>query len=341
MTKAIILVGGEGTRLRPLTYTRPKPMLPVAGVSILERKLVHLARHGIDEAVLSLGYRPDAFMTAFPSGEVAGVRIKYAVEPSPLDTAGAIRFAAEAAGYLDLAETFIVVNGDVLTELDITAQLSSHQATGAEATIALTQVEDPSAFGVVPTDSDGRVLAFVEKPLKEEAPTDWINAGTYILEASIFDRIPEGRKVSIERETFPTIAAEGRLFAVRSPAYWIDAGTPVLFLQANADVLRMQHGEGSFVAASAVVHAQAFVVASVIDTDVIVEAGASVIRSVLLPGVRVAAGAVIEDSIVGAGASVGERASITAVTVVGDHSIVDSDMSLRGERFMSGDQRVR
>ena len=147
--RAVVLVGGEGTRLRPLTLTTPKQMLPVVEQPMIERVLAQLAKHGIDEAVLSLGYRPDAFINAYPHGSAAGVRLSYAVEPEPLDTAGAIRFAADHAG---IEETFIVVNGDVLTDLDVTSVIDFHRSHGAEATITLTPVEDPSSYGVVPTD---------------------------------------------------------------------------------------------------------------------------------------------------------------------------------------------
>ena len=191
--KAVVLVGGEGTRLRPLTFTTPKQMLPVAGRPMIERVLAHLAAHGVDEAVLSLGYRPDAFMRAYPEGTAAGVKLVYAVEEQPLDTAGAIRFAAYEAG---LVETFVVVNGDVLTELDVSALVQQHHETAAQATIALTPVEDPSAFGVVPTDETGRVTAFIEKPAPGEAPTNLINAGTYVFEPTVLDRIP-GRPAGV------------------------------------------------------------------------------------------------------------------------------------------------
>jgi mannose-1-phosphate guanylyltransferase len=332
MTKAIILVGGEGTRLRPLTYTRPKPMLPVVGVSILERKLEHLARHGVTEAVLSLGYKPDAFIQAFPTGVAAGVTLHYAVEPSPLDTAGAIRFAAGAVGWLDETEPMVVVNGDVLTELDVTAQLARHAETGAEATLALTQVEDPSAFGVVPTDDAGRVVAFVEKPPRDEAPTDWINAGTYILNPSVFGRIPEGRKVSIEREVFPAIAAEGRLFAIHSPAYWLDAGTPQLFLQANTDWLDRHHGGASSSVGAASIAADAVIVRSVIGDGCVVESKAHLVDAVLLAGTTVGAGATVKQSIVGSDARIGAGAVVTDTTVVGDNVSVDPGTVLRNER---------
>ncbi|HEY1466034.1 MAG TPA: nucleotidyltransferase family protein, partial [Acidimicrobiales bacterium] len=206
--RAVVLVGGEGTRLRPLTLTTPKQMLPVMEQPMIERVLDQLARHGIDEAVLSLGYRPDAFINAYPEGSVGGVRLAYAVEPEALDTAGAIRFAADHAG---IDETFVVVNGDVLTDLDITELVDFHHRHHAEATISLTPVDDPSSYGVVPTDSQGKVEAFIEKPPRDEVPTNLINAGTYVLEPEVLARIPKGRRVSIERETFPTLVEAGTL----------------------------------------------------------------------------------------------------------------------------------
>lgn len=165
--RAVVLVGGEGTRLRPLTLTAPKQMLPIVEEPMIERVVGHLADHGMGDAVLSLGYRPDAFIDAYPDGTIAGVRLTYAVEPSPLDTAGAIRFAAAHAG---IDETFVVVNGDVLTDSDLSGLVAFHRERGAEATISLTPVEDPSAFGVVPTDDQGRVEAFIEKPPATRRP---------------------------------------------------------------------------------------------------------------------------------------------------------------------------
>ena len=237
--KAVVLVGGEGTRLRPLTLSTPKQMLPIVGVPMIERVLGHLASHGIDEAVLSLGYLPDAFMEAYPDGRVAGMGLTYAVEPEPLDTAGAVRFAATFAG---IDETFVVVNGDVLTDLDLTRLVAFHRERGAEGTIALHPVADPSAFGVVPTDDEGRVTAFVEKPPRDEAPTNEINAGTYVLEPSVLDRIPEGGRVSIERETFPAMVRDRGLFARSDDRYWLDTGTPAAYLEANFDYLDGKRG---------------------------------------------------------------------------------------------------
>lgn len=332
--RAIVLVGGEGTRLRPLTLTRPKPMLPVAGIAIIERKLRHLAEHGVTEAVLSLGYKPDAFLQAFPEGRVAGVRLIYAIEPSPLDTAGAVRFAADQAGYRpdDGDDSpIVVVNGDVLTEIDLTSQLAFHRSCGAEATIALTQVEDPSAFGVVPTDADQRVIDFVEKPPREQAPTDWINAGAYVLAPRVLARIPVGERVSIERATFPLIVAAGGLFAVHSPAYWIDAGIPATYLQANLDALAAGAagvGEDARVLGE--------VIESVIGAGAVVESGAVVEHSVLLPGVVVSAGAVVRDSMIGEGAVIGIGASLSALTVIGDRGQVGAGVALVAGRVPPG-----
>jgi mannose-1-phosphate guanylyltransferase len=315
--KAVVLVGGEGTRLQPLTLTTPKQMLPVGGRPMIERVLAWLAGHGVEEAVLSLGYRPDAFLEAYPEGEAGGVRLHYALEESPLDTAGAIRFAALEGG---VDATFVVVNGDVLTDLDVTALAAFHQTQGAEATIALTPMDDPSRFGVVTTDTDGRVLAFVEKPLPGEAPTNMINAGTYILEPAVLDRIPGGRRVSIERETFPCLAAEGGLYALGSGATWVDAGTPATYLAANLAYAPFgPHPDG--------------VRASVLGEDVTVGSGALVERSMLMDGAGVAAGAVVRDSIVGPGAKVGERARIVNGCVLGDGYVVDAGAELSEARL--------
>ncbi|MGH9280529.1 MAG: nucleotidyltransferase family protein, partial [Acidimicrobiales bacterium] len=232
--RAVVLVGGEGTRLRPLTLAVPKQMLPIVEVTMIERVLLHLATHGIEEAVLSLGYRPDAFLSLFPGDRVGDLSLRYAVEPEPMGTAGAIRFAADVAG---IDETFLAVNGDVLTDLDIAALVGFHREWSAEGTIALTRVEDPSAYGLVPTAPDGRVRRFVEKPLPDELVTAEINAGTYVLEPSVLDRIPVGGPVSIEREVFPAMAEKGSLFAAGFDTYWIDTGTPAKYLQAHLDLL--------------------------------------------------------------------------------------------------------
>jgi mannose-1-phosphate guanylyltransferase len=356
-------VGGEGTRLRPLTLTVPKQMLPIVEQPMIERVIGHLAQYGVEEAVLSLGYRPDAFMNAYPDGTIAGVRLIYAVEPEPLDTAGAIRFAAR---YGSIDETFLVVNGDVLTDANLSELIEFHQRSGAEGTIALTPMEDPSAFGVVPTYDDGRVQAFIEKPPRDEAPTNLINAGSYVFEPSVLDRIAPDIRVSVERETFPAMVEAGTLFARGSDAYWLDTGTPDAYLRAHRDLVlgrrsgppspeavlapsigpgvwrigevevsssavsRSVLGRGSSVAAGAVVEE------SVIGAGAVVEEGASVIGSVLLPKARVASTARVEGSVIGPGAIVGQRCVIHALSVIGAGAVTASGTVIDGERIAAG-----
>jgi mannose-1-phosphate guanylyltransferase len=318
--RAIVLVGGFGTRLRPLTLSTPKQMLPVVDRPMIEWVVGHLGEHGVEEAVLSLGYRPDAFMAAYPDAECGGVRLRYAVEDTPLDTAGAIRFAATEAG---VDERFLVVNGDVFTDLDIGALVAFHEAAGAAGTIHLHPVDDPSRYGVVLVDADGRVLEFVEKPSPDEAPSQWINAGTYVLEPEVLDRIDPGGPVSIERATFPALAAEGRLFGFRTETYWLDAGTPSTYLQAQLDLVDGHRATTpSAVAADATVADGAKVEHAVLMAGVFVADGASVIDSVVLPGASVERGATVRDAIVGPGAVVGAEAVVESGSVLGDGVVV-------------------
>ena len=310
--KAVVLVGGEGTRLRPLTLTTPKQMLPVGGRPMIERVIERLGQHGITDVVLSLGYKPDAFTRAYPDGRCAGLAMSYAVEPEPLDTAGAIAFAADQAG---IDETFVVLNGDVLTGLDVGELIRFHRDRAAEATIALTPVEDPSRFGVVPTDSDGRVIAFIEKPPRDEAPTNLINAGTYVLEPSVLGRIPPGRRVSIERETFPSMVEDRGLFALASDADWVDAGTPATYLAAN---LRYASPPGPTVE----VAASAEVVSSVIGECVTIGAGAVVRESVLFDGSVIGPRAEVRSSIIGAKAKLEKDSVVAGLAVIGDEAVV-------------------
>ncbi|MGH9082102.1 MAG: sugar phosphate nucleotidyltransferase [Acidimicrobiales bacterium] len=352
--QAVVLAGGEGTRLRPLTLATPKQLLPVAEQPMIERVLGHLAGHGVDRAVLSLGYLPEAFVAAYPDGVVAGVRLSYAVEPEPLDTAGAIRFAA---GQAQVDRTFVVVNGDVLTDLDLQALVAFHRRRRAEGTIALHPVADPSAFGVVATDDRGRVTAFVEKPSPEQAPTRLINAGTYVLEPSVLDRIAGGRRVSIERETFPAMVEGGRLYAREDGAYWLDAGTPATYLQAHLDLLEGRRpgspvdgarrvaggfwmlgrahvaGKASstcLVGDGAEVEAGADVDRSVVGAGCVVEAGATVVRSVLLAGARVGAGSSVSGSVLGPRSIVGKGGDIRPTSVLGHGVVVEPGAVIDG-----------
>jgi mannose-1-phosphate guanylyltransferase len=329
--RAVILVGGFGTRLRPLTAHTPKQMLPVVDRPMIERVVTGLAGFGVTDAVLSLGYRPDAFLKAYPDDECAGVSLHYAVEPEPLDTAGAVRFAALDSG---IDNTFLVVNGDVLSDLDVGELWGFHRRSGAEGTIALTPVDDPSRYGVVPIDDDGRVEEFVEKPPAGEAPTNWINAGTYVLEASVLDRIPSGRRVSIERATFPEMVSDRSLYALHSDAYWIDAGTPATYLQAQLDLIDGHRGRPvPAVAPDARVADGASVVHAVVMSGCVIAPGAVVRDSVLLPGAFVGRGAVVESTIVGAGSVVGAGARLSGLSVIGDDIEIEDGAELDGARL--------
>ena len=307
---AVVLVGGFGTRLRPLTNEIPKPMLPVVHRPMIVRLVERLAEGGVTDVVLALGFKPEPFREAFPDGRHGDVRVQYAVEPEPLDTAGAIAFAAREAG---IDETFVVANGDIVTDLDVKRLVDAHRSARSEAMIHLTPVADPSAFGVVETDSTGTVRRFVEKPAPGETDSNLINAGTYVLEPSVLDLIEPGRKVSIERETFPRLVTHGTLAALATDDYWIDAGRPSMYLRANLDlvsgrVTRLGSGDEPAIAPTATVDASARCVDSVVGAGATVAGGASVTASVILPGAVVGERATIADSIVaghvGAGASV-------------------------------------
>ncbi|MGI8491208.1 MAG: sugar phosphate nucleotidyltransferase [Acidimicrobiales bacterium] len=316
--KAVVLVGGQGTRLRPLTLTTPKQMLPVGGRPMIEQVIGHLVTHGVEEVVLSLGYRPDAFLTAYPDGTCSGASLRYAVEDHPLDTAGAIAFAARRAG---LDETFLVVNGDVITGLDVGALVQFHSTVAAVATIALTPVEDPSAFGVVATDADGRVEAFVEKPPPGEASSNLINAGTYVLEPAALDDVSEGATASIERETFPELVRRGGLFAMASDADWVDTGTPATYLSAN---LRYASDSGA--------SGEGRVRHSVLGAGVCVEAGATVEDSVLFDGVRVYGGATVRASVIGSRAEIRSGAEVVEWSLFADGASVPPRSHVRSGR---------
>jgi mannose-1-phosphate guanylyltransferase len=326
---AVVLVGGFGTRLRPLTNDVPKPMLPVVHRPMIVRLVEGLAAGGVTDVVLALGFRPEPFATAFPDGRVEGlpdVRVRYAVEPEPLDTGGAIAFAARHVG---VGDTFVVANGDVITDLDVGRLVDEHRRIGLDATIHLTPVDDPSAFGVVEIDGDV-VRRFVEKPAPGETDSNLINAGTYVFEPAVLDLIALGERVSIERVTFPTLVAAGRLAAVPTDDYWLDTGRPELYLQANLDLVAGVRGpalEG--IAAGARVDAGAVVTDSVVETGATVRDGATVTRSVLLPGAVVGAGAHVSDSIVAG--EVGPAARLDHCVVGAGHRIGDGDV-VSGER---------
>ena len=325
--RAVVLVGGRGTRLQPLTDTVPKPMLPIGHRPMIERLLSNLEAAGVTEATLALGFRPEPFIEAFPDGRCGAVALRYAVEPEPLDTAGAIAFAARFAG---IDDTFVVANGDVISDLDIAELVRRHRSFGGRGTIHLTPVADPSAFGVVELDAEGRVERFVEKPAPGETTSNLINAGTYVLEASVLDLIPHHRRVSVERETFPVLVESGDLYGWATDRYWLDAGRPELYLQANLDLIggvRPGFPAGSIhaVAPGAAVDPGARLDRSLVADGAVVGREAVLDGSVILSGAVIDDAAVVTDSIVmgrvGTGARI-ERCVVGIDGVVPAHTVV-------------------
>ena len=230
--KALILAGGEGTRLRPLTSTIPKPVVPLVDRPFISYMLEWLRGHGVDEVIMSCGFMAEGVRSVLGDGSALGIRLRYIEEPRPLGTGGALKFAQEL-----LDERFFMLNGDVLTDIDLSAQLQQHERTGARGTLALVAVDDPSAYGLVRRHPDFSVKEFVEKPAPDQIDTDLINAGAYIIEREVLDEMaPAGTNISIERDVFPRLVARG-LFAYGATGYWLDIGTPQRYLQATLDIL--------------------------------------------------------------------------------------------------------
>jgi mannose-1-phosphate guanylyltransferase len=319
--KALILVGGLGTRLRPLTYSRPKHLLPIANRPHIEHVFDLLARHRVVDVVLLTSYLAETFGEIIERASGRGMSIELTHESEPLGTAGALKHAESLVG----DETFLAINGDVLTDVDIGVVIDRHREKRAEVTILLTPVDDPSAFGVVPTDEEGRVLGFIEKPPRDEAPTNLINAGLYVLEPSVLERVPPGEVWSAERQLFPSLVAEGaRVHALAPPSYWMDIGTPEKYLQANIDALSGRYRTplvakpgptASLLDDGAKVADGARVSSACLGAAAVVEEGASVERSVLLPEAFVGEGAVVLDSVIGEGARIEAGARVSADAV--------------------------
>jgi mannose-1-phosphate guanylyltransferase len=333
--QAVVLVGGEGTRLRPLTLETPKPMIPVMNTPFLELTLRRLKEAGIDDVILPAGYLPEAITGYFGDGSALGMKLRYVIEETPLGTAGALKNVAAF-----ITGPFFVLNGDVLTSLDLRAMRESHEKRGGVASLHLIRVDDPSAFGCVVHDASGRITAFVEKPKREEAPTNEVNAGTYLLEREVLDAIPAGRPVSIERETFPQLIAAGKkLYAFTTDDYWIDLGKPEAYLASHRHIfdgampLGLQpylEGPGrKGVPASAVIP-PVFVgrnvsVApdakigpyTVLGDGCVVGSGAVVADSLLWDGVIVEPGASLDWAIVASRARIGAGAAISKGSVIG------------------------
>jgi mannose-1-phosphate guanylyltransferase len=317
--QAIVLVGGEGTRLRPLTDTVPKPALTLVDRPLLAYMVEWLGAHGVTEAVLACGFLPDRLREALGEGEHEGVRLTYAVEPDRRGTAGAIRFAAEQLGDR-LEDRFLAVNGDVLTDLDLTSLLRSHEERGAKATLGLYAVEESSAYGLVDYDPAGAVVSFTEKT-GEQVPGE-ISAGAYVLERGILDLIPPGKEVSIEREVFPRLVGDG-LCATALHGYWMDIGTHDRYLQATWDILEGRvetevcpSSPGVFLAEDSAVHDSAGIgPRAVVSAGCEVGPDAQVTGSVLLQDATVGEGARVVGSVLAAGAVVEPGVEVVDVMV--------------------------
>jgi len=333
--EAILLVGGQGTRLRPLTLTTPKPLLPTAGVPFLAHQLAKARSYGVRRVVFATSYRAELFTEAFGDGSGFGLEIVYMTEKQPLGTGGAIRNAAAALTCPPDAPV-LVMNGDILSGHDIAAQVEAHLSRDAAVTLHLTEVEDPSRFGCVPITPDGRVTAFLEKT--PNPVTNLINAGCYVFRRSVIDSaIPPGQVVSVERETFPKLIEDGALvLGYVDSSYWLDVGTPSAFVQGSADLvlgklkspaLPGEAGEYLVLEGATVSPEAKLTGGTVVGTRAMVEAGASVQGSVVSDDAVIASGAVVVDSVVGAGARVDPGAVLRDV-VVGDRARIGSGNEL-------------
>ncbi|MEV6022730.1 NDP-sugar synthase [Streptomyces sp. NPDC052036] len=338
MTEAILLVGGRGTRLRPLTVHTPKPMVPAAGVPFLTHQLARARAAGVEHIVLATSYLAEVFEPYFGDGSAFGLRLEYVTEEEPLGTGGAIRNVASRL-HSGPDEPVLIFNGDILTGLDIRALVHTHESTGADVSLHLTKVSDPRAYGLVPTDETGRVTAFLEKPqTPEEIVTDQINAGAYVFRRSLIDTIPMGRPVSVERETFPDLLAAGaHLQGMVDSTYWLDLGTPAAFVRGSADLVLGRApspavpgrcGDRLILPTASVATGAKLTGGTVVGEGAFVGEGARISGSTLLSGAVVEPGAVITDSLIGARSRIGERSVLTGA-VVGDGAVVGADNELR------------
>jgi mannose-1-phosphate guanylyltransferase len=355
--QAVILVGGEGTRLRPLTSTVPKPVVPLVDRPLMGYMLEWLKGHGVEDVVMLMGYLATALRDVLGDGSDYGLRIRYAEEPEPRGTGGALKFAESL-----LDERFLMLNGDVLTDLDLRAQIEQHERTGARGTLALVPVEDPSAYGLVRLEDDRSVREFVEKPSPDEIDTNLISAGAYVLERDVTDLIEPDRNVSIEREIWPQLVGDG-LYAFPHEAYWADIGTPDRYLQATFDLLEGNCRSGvierlgdTFVAIGPDVVADGRIVPpavvgrgtriaagahvgslAVLGDGVTVGEGASIERSVVMEGAEIGAGCVLRECVVAARTRVAAGTQITGGAILGEGVTVGEDNVLtRGVRVFPG-----
>ncbi|MDA0987566.1 MAG: NDP-sugar synthase [Chloroflexi bacterium] len=340
--KAVILAGGEGTRLRPLTCNIPKPMVPILNRPFMEHMLGHLRGHGVDSAVLTVCYLPDIIEAHFGRGESIGMGLSYVLEEMPLGTAGAVKNVEK-----ELNQTFFVLNGDIFTDLDLGAMVRFHREEKAQVTLFLTPVEDPSAFGVVETDSTGRVLRFLEKPAPGETTSNWINGGIYIMEPQVLAHAPSGEPYSFERGLFPKLLEMGiPVYGYQARPYWMDLGTPASYLRVHHDLLTTTSTDHWTEASSAShehssIHPSARVLGpvllgkgcsigpgalvqgpSVLGAGCVVGKEATIQGSILWQNVMVESGAALEGCIVGDGARIGEGARVGERCILGDNVVL-------------------
>jgi mannose-1-phosphate guanylyltransferase len=342
--EAIVLVGGQGTRLRPLTLSAPKPLLPTAGVPFLAHLLAKAAAGGVTHVVLATCYKADMFASSFGDGSAFGLSIDYVTEDVPLDTAGGIRNAAASLHSTGAGDPIVILNSDILSGHDLSAQVDLHIKTDAAVTLHLVEVDDPSRFGVVPADDSGRVTAFLEKA--PNPVTNRINAGCYVFRRDVIDQIPAGRRVSVERETFPSLIEAGALvMAYHEPAYWLDVGTPQTFVRGSCDLVLGRlpgpavpgpRGPALLLADASVAAGASVSGGTVVGAGATVGAGAAVFGSVLFDSAAIGGGAVVRDSIVGRGAVVAPGAVLDEA-VVGDGAFIGAGNELaRGIRVWPG-----
>jgi mannose-1-phosphate guanylyltransferase len=330
--EAVVLVGGKGTRLRPLTLSAPKPMLPTAGVPFLAHLLSRIQAAGVRRVVLGTSYLAETFSEYFGDGSEMGLELEYVVEDEPLGTGGGIRNVLK---YLT-AENVLVFNGDVLCGTDLTGVVDTHRRASADVTLHLVHVQNPRAFGCVPTDEDGRVQAFLEKT--EDPPTDQINAGCYVFRREVIEAIPEGRPVSVERETFPGLLEAGaRVFGHVDTAYWRDLGTPLDLVKGSADLVRGvapsaalpgPTGESLMLEGARVDDTARVFGGTIVGRGVTIGTGARVEGSMLFDGAVVEDNARVVNSVVGYGARVADSAAVYD-TVIGDRAVVGAHCELR------------
>ncbi|MFA4929347.1 MAG: NDP-sugar synthase [Patulibacter sp.] len=354
--QAVILVGGKGTRLQPLTAERPKPIVSLVDRPFMAYMLEWVAAHGITDVIMCCGFLPDALQDVLGDGSRYGVKLTWVIEPDPRGTAGALKMAEQ-----HITGRFVMLNGDVLTDIDLSAQLRQHEQTGATGTLGLVPVEDPTAYGLVRVHDDGRVSGFLEKPDLAEIDTDLISAGVYVLEPSVLEMIPPDRMVSIEREVWPRLVGNGLYGCQHRSAYWMDIGTPERYLEGTADILagrvrtrvaeRLLEGAvdaSATVAADLDLSPQALVDAgarigsgvrigagSVIGRNVTIADDVTVDNAVILEGARISSGARLEQCVVGEHAQIGANVRLSGSVMVGEGAVIGANNALdRGMRVM-------